>query len=179
MPTAIDASLSPVRNLAAKKTLTVLRGQRKRLSPAATETLSYGMPAFRLADGKVAAGFASFGKRCGLYPHSGSVIPKLGKQLAGYQTSKARQQAAGCEHPARAAVQVAPAHAKALRELERTEQAEQRRADHVEHDRGRRRREACVIDRDLAVVSDGSTAARRWHAGRCVAIPTACAACQR
>ena len=87
MPTEIDAYLSQVRNPAAKKALTSLRAQLRRLLPTATETLSYSMPAFRLDNGKVAAGFAFFGKHCGLYPHSGNVIPKLGKQLAGYQTS--------------------------------------------------------------------------------------------
>ena len=87
MPTAIDSYLAQLRNPAAKKSLTALRAQLKGLLPTATETISYGMPAFRLESGKVAAGFAFFGKRCGLYPHSGNVIPKLGKQLAGYQTS--------------------------------------------------------------------------------------------
>jgi len=40
-----------------------------------------------MENGKVAAGFAFFGRNCGYYPHSGNIVSKLGKQLAGYKTS--------------------------------------------------------------------------------------------
>lgn len=84
----IDAYLANVENAAARATLTRLCVQLRELLPAATETISYSMPAFRLPNGKVAAGFAFFGKNCGYYPHSGSVIPKLGALLDGYKTTK-------------------------------------------------------------------------------------------
>ena len=85
----IDVYLAGLADPAARRTLTALRKQLRRLLPSATETLSYGMPAYRLESGKVAAGFGFFGRNCGLYPHSGNVVPRLGKQLEGYRTSKA------------------------------------------------------------------------------------------
>jgi len=84
----IDAYLARVDDADARKTLTRLREQLRELLPTATETISYSMPAFRIPNGKVAAGFAFFGKNCGYYPHSGGVVPKLGALLAGYATSK-------------------------------------------------------------------------------------------
>ena len=84
----IDAYLARVQNPAARATLTRLRTQLRDLLPTATETISYDMPAFRLPNGKVAAGFAFFGKNCGYYPHSGNVIPKLGALLDRYKTTK-------------------------------------------------------------------------------------------
>jgi len=56
--------------------------------PQATETISYAMPGLRLASGKMVAGYAGFARRMGLYPHSGSVIPLLQDDCAGFRTSK-------------------------------------------------------------------------------------------
>lgn len=84
----IDAYLARIESAAARATLTRLCAQLRELLPMATETISYDMPAFRLPSGKVAAGFAFFGKNCGYYPHSGGVIPKLGALLDGYKTTK-------------------------------------------------------------------------------------------
>lgn len=84
----IDAYLANVEHADARVTLTRLCAQLRELLPAATETIRYGMPAFCAPNGKVAAGFAFFGRKCGYYPHSGSVIPKLGALLDGYRTSK-------------------------------------------------------------------------------------------
>jgi uncharacterized protein YdhG (YjbR/CyaY superfamily) len=84
----IDAYLARIENATARATLTQLRVQLRELLPTATETISYDMPAFRLPNGKVAAGFAFFGKSCGYYPHSGGVIPKLGALLDGYKATK-------------------------------------------------------------------------------------------
>lgn len=84
----IDAYLARIENTTARATLTRLCAQLRDLLPTATETISYDMPAFRLPNGKVAAGFAFFGKNCGYYPHSGGVIPKLGALLDGYKTTK-------------------------------------------------------------------------------------------
>jgi len=55
--------------------------------PDAEECISYGVPAFRV-DGKVVAGFAAFKNHLSYLPHSGSVLPELVKELAGYRTSK-------------------------------------------------------------------------------------------
>ncbi len=84
----IDTYLARIENAAAHATLTRLCTQLRDLLPTATETISYDMPAFRLPNGKVAAGFAFFGKNCGYYPHSGGVIPQLGALLDGYKTTK-------------------------------------------------------------------------------------------
>jgi uncharacterized protein YdhG (YjbR/CyaY superfamily) len=86
-PTPIDEYLAGISDPAAQKTLTTLRGQLRKLLPTATETISYGMPAFRMESGKVAAGFAFFGKNCGYYPHSGNIVPALKKLLASFKTS--------------------------------------------------------------------------------------------
>ncbi len=84
----IDGYLARIENADARATLTRLCAQLRELLPTSTETISYDMPAFRLPNGKVAAGFAFFGKNCGYYPHSGGVVPKLGALLDGYKTTK-------------------------------------------------------------------------------------------
>ena len=68
-------------------TLVQLRKTLRELLPKAEETLSYGVPAFRL-DGKVMAGYAYFKNHCGYYPHSESVLPSLADELDGYEWSK-------------------------------------------------------------------------------------------
>ncbi len=83
----IDSYLAGVSNPEAKKTLTALRAQLRKLLPTATETISYGMPAYRLETGKVAAGFAFSGKNCGYYPHVGNVVAMVGPLLGGFKTS--------------------------------------------------------------------------------------------
>jgi uncharacterized protein YdhG (YjbR/CyaY superfamily) len=87
MATPIDAYLAKLDHPAAKRTLRALRAQLKALLPDASEELSYGMPAFRHPSGKVVAGFAFFGRRCGYYPHSGGVVRKVRRELAGYTTT--------------------------------------------------------------------------------------------
>ncbi|MCB9606827.1 MAG: DUF2200 family protein [Polyangiaceae bacterium] len=84
----IDTYLEGIENLTARATLTRLCEHLRELLPTATETISYNMPAFRLPNGKVAAGFAFFGKNCGYYPHSGNVVPKLGALVDGYKGTK-------------------------------------------------------------------------------------------
>jgi uncharacterized protein YdhG (YjbR/CyaY superfamily)/uncharacterized protein YndB with AHSA1/START domain len=83
----IDAYLAAVDHPAARKTLSALRLQLRKLLPGAVETLSYRMPAFKV-DGEVVGGFAFFKQHCGYYPFSGGVVPKLKDQLDGYTTSK-------------------------------------------------------------------------------------------
>lgn len=87
VPQNIDAYLASVPDPAAKKTLTALRTQLRKLLPKATETLSYQMPTFKV-DGAAVAGFAFFKNHCGYYPFSGSVVPALKSELDGYTTSK-------------------------------------------------------------------------------------------
>ena len=70
-----------------RKTLQELRQTILGIIPNAEECISYGMPAFRL-DGKVIAGFAAFKNHLSYLPHSGSVIPKLSEDLAGYKSTE-------------------------------------------------------------------------------------------
>lgn len=86
-PNPIDAYLAGLENPAARKTLSALRSQLRKLLPKAEEVISYRMPAFRV-DGEVVGGFAFFKSHCGYYPFSGGVVPKLKDQLDGYATSK-------------------------------------------------------------------------------------------
>jgi uncharacterized protein YdhG (YjbR/CyaY superfamily) len=55
--------------------------------PDAEQGISYGMPAFKV-QGKTVAGFAAFKNHLSYLPHSGSVLEKLGGDLAGYQNTK-------------------------------------------------------------------------------------------
>lgn len=85
--TPIDTYLAAVPDPAARKALTALRAQLRKLLPTAEETISYGMPAFKV-EGATVAGFAFFSKHCGFYPYSGSVVPSLKEELAGYKITK-------------------------------------------------------------------------------------------
>ena len=68
-------------------TLEQLRKTILEIVPDAEQCISYGMPAFR-QDGKVVAGFAAFKDHLSYLPHSGSVLPELADDLAGYTASK-------------------------------------------------------------------------------------------
>jgi uncharacterized protein YdhG (YjbR/CyaY superfamily) len=70
-----------------RSTLVALRGTLRRILPEAEETMSYNMPAFKLA-GKAVAGYAAFKNHCSYFPHSGSVLPELADELAGYDWDK-------------------------------------------------------------------------------------------
>jgi uncharacterized protein YdhG (YjbR/CyaY superfamily) len=59
--------------------LTGLRARLKALLPDHLEVMSYAMPGFRQPGpkGKMVVGYAAFARHLGLYPHSGTVIPKV------------------------------------------------------------------------------------------------------
>ncbi|HET6874086.1 MAG TPA: DUF1801 domain-containing protein [Acidimicrobiales bacterium] len=70
-----------------RSTLASLRDTLRQLLPEAEETISYGLPAFRVR-GKVVAGFGAFKNHLSYLPHSGSVFPHLTpEELSGYPTS--------------------------------------------------------------------------------------------
>jgi uncharacterized protein YdhG (YjbR/CyaY superfamily) len=56
-----------------RDTLAVLRATLRELLPDAEESLSYGMPCFKV-DGVAVAGFDGFRHHCSYFPHSGSVL---------------------------------------------------------------------------------------------------------
>ena len=58
---------------------------RSAVPPAATETIGYGMPAFRYKE--VLVWFAAFSDHCSLFP-TASVIEAYKKELRGFYTSK-------------------------------------------------------------------------------------------
>lgn len=70
-----------------RSTLQALRTSILGVVPDAEECISYGMPGFRV-QGKVVAGFAAFKNHLSYFPHSGSVIPALGEEVAAYQASR-------------------------------------------------------------------------------------------
>ena len=70
-----------------RSTLTHLREQILAVIPDAQECISYGMPGFRI-NGKVVAGFASYKKHIGYYPHSGQVFKVMMDDLVGYEVSE-------------------------------------------------------------------------------------------
>jgi uncharacterized protein YdhG (YjbR/CyaY superfamily) len=69
-----------------RSTLQALRQTILAIIPDAEETISYGMPAFRL-NGKVIAGFAAFKNHLSYLPHSGSVLRELPDDLSGYKST--------------------------------------------------------------------------------------------
>ncbi len=68
-------------------TLRALRATLRSILPAASEGLSYGMPAF-LVEGGAVAGYAAAKGHCGYFPMSGSVMDTAGDLVAAYRTSK-------------------------------------------------------------------------------------------
>jgi uncharacterized protein YdhG (YjbR/CyaY superfamily) len=63
-----------------------LRETIRAVAPEATETISYGMPAFKLHGSLV--GFAAFKNHCSFFPMSATLIEAHKEELSGYRTSK-------------------------------------------------------------------------------------------
>jgi len=84
-PKNVDAYLAGVPE-PARSTLTKMRAAiRSAVPPGATETISYGMPAFKHKG--VLVWFAAFSKHCSLFP-TASVIEAFQNELKGFSTSK-------------------------------------------------------------------------------------------
>ena len=67
-----------------RSTLSRLRSDILAVVPDAEQCISYSVPGFKVA-GKTIAGFAAFKNHLSYLPHSGSVFPELGEELAGYR----------------------------------------------------------------------------------------------
>lgn len=67
-------------------TLQKLRDTIVEVIPEAEQGISYGAPSFKLR-GKVIVGFAAFKNHLSYLPHSGSVFPVLGEELASFSKS--------------------------------------------------------------------------------------------
>ena len=70
-----------------RSTLQTLRRTILEIVPDAEEVISYGVPAFRVG-GSTIAGFAAFKEHLSYLPFSGSVLPPLADELAGYTMTK-------------------------------------------------------------------------------------------
>ena len=64
-----------------------VRGQIARLLPDASETISYGMPAFAL-DGRAIVWYAGWKKHCAIYPLTDSFLKAHAQELTGYGRTK-------------------------------------------------------------------------------------------
>ena len=82
----IDAYLAEVPE-PGRTTLEEVRRRILAVVPDAEQCISYRMPAFRV-HGKVVAGFASFARHLSYLPHSGTTLPALADELAGYERTK-------------------------------------------------------------------------------------------
>ena len=84
---AVDAYLAALRP-DQRDALTALRARLNALLPDHPETMSYAMPGLRQPGpkGKMVVGYAAFARHLGLYPHSGTVIPRL--DCTPFKTSK-------------------------------------------------------------------------------------------
>jgi uncharacterized protein YdhG (YjbR/CyaY superfamily) len=70
-----------------RTTLEALRHTILEIVPEAEQLISYRVPAFRVG-GQTVAGFAAFRQHLSYLPFSGSVLPQLTDELAGYTTTK-------------------------------------------------------------------------------------------
>jgi uncharacterized protein YdhG (YjbR/CyaY superfamily) len=77
------AAQPPVARRALKKVREIVRAT----APGAEEGFSYRMPAFRL-DGKVLVWYAGWKEHFSLYPITPPIVRAMGRDLAGYETSK-------------------------------------------------------------------------------------------
>ena len=82
----IDAYLAALEE-PTRSTLEELRKAILEVVPDAEQSLSYGLPAFKVRR-KTVAGFAAFKNHLSYLPHSGSVLAELGDDVAGFETSK-------------------------------------------------------------------------------------------
>lgn len=84
---AVDAHIAACRPEQATA-LHALRASLRRFLPDHLEVMSYAMPGFRQpgAKGKMVVGYAAFARHLGLYPHSGTIIPRI--DCTPFKTSK-------------------------------------------------------------------------------------------
>jgi uncharacterized protein YdhG (YjbR/CyaY superfamily) len=67
--------------------LSKLRADIGRLAPEAVETISYGMPAFKL-DGRFLVSYAGWKRHCSVYPIDDGLLERHAGQVGGYGRTK-------------------------------------------------------------------------------------------
>ena len=82
----IDAYLQGIEE-PSRATLEEMRRRILLVVPEAEQVISYAVPGFKV-EGKTVAGLAAFKNHLSYLPHSGSVLPELADQLAGYTMTK-------------------------------------------------------------------------------------------
>jgi uncharacterized protein YdhG (YjbR/CyaY superfamily) len=85
-PTSVEDYLAALPE-AQRAALEALRRTIKAAAPEATETISYGMPAFKL-HGRFLVWYAAFTAHCSLYPASTKVLEAHGEALKPYFSGK-------------------------------------------------------------------------------------------
>jgi uncharacterized protein YdhG (YjbR/CyaY superfamily) len=86
-PKSIDDYLKTVET-SRRSALQKLRKQILAVVPEAEECISYSMPAFRLPEGQVVAGFLATNKGCSYFPFSGTTLDNMAGDLKGYGRTK-------------------------------------------------------------------------------------------
>jgi uncharacterized protein YdhG (YjbR/CyaY superfamily) len=86
-PTSVDEYLSWVPP-SHRRALDTLRATIKSVATEATETIAYGMPAFKL-NGRFFVSYSDFKEHVSLFPASGVVRATLGDELKPYFSGKA------------------------------------------------------------------------------------------
>ena len=85
-PASIDdflAGVSPEQRAVLERLRRIIRS----VAPKVEETISYGVPTFRL-EGKGLVGFGATPRHCALYPLSGRTVGQFADELTGFETSK-------------------------------------------------------------------------------------------
>ena len=82
----IDEYLTPL-SADKRAALQKLRETIRAAAPKAVETISYGMPAFKL-NGKALVYFGAAAKHCSFYPGSATLVEDLSEDLLKFSTSK-------------------------------------------------------------------------------------------
>ena len=85
-PKTIDQYLAGVK-ADQRSALEKLRRAIRAAAPSAEETISYGIPAFRL-NGRALVFFGAWAKHCAFYPGSSASLKKFRSDLKGFQLSK-------------------------------------------------------------------------------------------
>ena len=85
-PTSVEDYLAALPE-APRAALEKLRTTIRAAAPQATETISYGMPAFKLR-GRFLVWYAAFTDHCSLFPASARVLEAQGEELKSYFSGK-------------------------------------------------------------------------------------------
>lgn len=87
----VDAYLASVEDADHLAALTDLRAHLRTLLPDASESMSYGMPCFKVTTKKgpkAVIGYAAFAKHCSLFPHDGTLLEAFADRLTGFGGTK-------------------------------------------------------------------------------------------